>query len=443
MHTRRFATLSTWIAMIAMLFVAACGSSSGSTSAAAKGCTGKVSGKSTLTAWFHSGTGAERDTITQQVSAFNASQSNVTIKLVLLPEGNYDDQVKAAAASNSLPDILDFDGPLLYNYAWNKDLVPLDTCVSSTLKANLLQSIVNQGTYANHFYGIGTFDSGLALYSRKSVLQSAGIRIPTGINDAWTADEFTQALVTLRKAGFDKPLDLKLNYGKSEWYTYGFSPILQSAGGDLINRSDYKSATGALNSASSVAALTTFQSWFKQGLVTANVGDTDFTSGKAAISWVGHWVFQPYQKAFGSDLVLIPLPNFGQGSKTGLGSWQWGITQHASNVDAAWSFINYLMQDQEILRITQANGAVPATKSAAAQSPQFSVGGAEYLYVQQLESNAVSRPQTAAYPTITSSFAQAIQDISDGKDVKTALDTATQTINQDITDNSGYPPPQQ
>ncbi|MBA3825879.1 MAG: sugar ABC transporter substrate-binding protein, partial [Ktedonobacterales bacterium] len=48
-----------------------------------------------------------------------------------------------------------------------------------------------------------------------------------------------------------------------------------------------------------------------------------------------------------------------------------------------------------------------------------------------------------AYPTITSAYAQAIQDISDGKDVKAALDTAVKTIDQDITDNDGYPPPQQ
>ncbi|MBA3824170.1 MAG: extracellular solute-binding protein, partial [Ktedonobacterales bacterium] len=393
MHTRRLAILSSTLAIVATLFVAACGSSSNN-AAATKGCTGKVTGKSTLTAWFHSGTGAERDVITAQVAAFNASQSNVTVKLVLLPEGNYDDQVKAAAASNSLPDILDFDGPLLYNYAWNKDLVPLDNCVTPDLKGDLLQSIVNQGTYANHFYGIGTFDSGLALYARKSLLQKANVRIPTGISDAWSADEFTKALLALQKGGIAKPLDLKLNYGKSEWFSYGFSPVIQSAGGDLINRSDYKTADGALNGAQSVAALTTFQSWFKQGLVNPNTDDKSFINGTAAISWVGHWQFNDYQKAWGSDLALIPLPNFGQGSKTGLGSLQWCITQHAASVDGAWSFINYLMQDQEIQRITTANGAVPSRKSAAAQMPQFSAGGAEYLYIQQLESNAVSRPQT-------------------------------------------------
>ena len=32
-----------------------------------------------------------------------------------------------------------------------------------------------------------------------------------------------------------------------EWWPYGYSPFLQSFGGDLINRSDYKSAEGVLH----------------------------------------------------------------------------------------------------------------------------------------------------------------------------------------------------
>jgi len=397
------------------------------------------SGPVTIKAWFHSGTGAERDVLTAQVAAYNASQKNVKVDLVLLPEGTYNDQVKAAAASNGLPDVLDFDGPNLYNYAWNKSIVPIDKYISSTLKADLLPSIISEGTYNNKLYGIGTFDSGLGLYARKSVLQANNIRIPTGPNDAWTAAEFTQALKTLQTAGYAKPLDLKYNYGKGEWFTYGFSPILQSAGSDLINRSNYQTATGTINSDQSVKALTVFQSWFTNNLVNLNTDDKSFINGQAAISWVGHWQYVDYAKAF-SDLVVLPLPDFGKGSKTGSGSWQWGITASSQHQDAAGSFMNYLLQPDEIIRITTANGAVPATKTAVAKSPLFATGGPLNIYIQQLQSSvAIARPQTPAYPTITSAFAKAIDDITKGGDVKQALDEAAKTIDQDIKDNSGYP----
>lgn len=409
------------------------------TPAAAAGCTGKIDGTYTLKAWYHSGRGRDLETLQAQVDAFNKSQSQVKVDLVLLGENNYSDQVKAAAASGGLPDILDFDGPNLYNYAWNKNLVPLDNCISKGLKEDLLPSILKQGTYAGKLYGIGTMDSGLGLYARKSVLQKAGIRIPKGIDDAWTAQEFTAALKTLQGQGFKKPLDLKYNYGRGEWFSYGFAPIIQSAGGDLIDRSSLKTADGVLNSEASVGALKIFQSWWKDGLVHLNEADNAFVSGEAAISWVGHWMLNDYKKAFGDDLVILPLPNFGKGAKTGMGSWQWGVSSTAKNVDAAWAFISYLLKTDEALRWSNETGGVPALKSAAAKSEAFGPSGIARLYVDQLASAAVPRPQTPAYPAISAAFAKAIDDIAQGKDVKAALDEAAKAIKQDIEDNQGYP----
>ena len=127
----------------------------------------------------------ERQTLGRQVAGFNAAQSQVRVKLIDLPEAGYADQVRAAAMSGNLPDLLDLDGPNLYNYAWSGDLKPLDSCVPARLRADLLPSIVQQGTYAKRLWGIGTFDSGLGLYVRPSILRSAGIRMPTGPADAW------------------------------------------------------------------------------------------------------------------------------------------------------------------------------------------------------------------------------------------------------------------
>lgn len=408
--------------------------------AASEGCIGKISGGPyTLKVWF-SGTLADLDALKAQIEQFNKSQKDVVIDPVVIPAGSFEDQVKSATVSKTLPDIMYLDGPNLYNYSWNGSLRALDSCLPADTKADLLPSIVNQGTYNGKLYGVGAFDSGLALYTRKSVLQKAGIRVPTGPKDAWTADEFTAALKTLQGAGFKKPLDLKINYGRGEWYTYGFSPIIQSAGGDLIKRTDFQSADGVLNGEASVKALTTFQSWFKAGLVDLNEDDNAFKSGRSAISWVGFWEFQNYKKVWGDDLILVPLPNFGNGSRTGMGSWQWGITTNAANMDAAWSFINFLLQPDSQVTMIKANGSIPSRKAAIEQAPAFAPGGEERLYVEQLLGDTVvPRPQTPAYPTITTAFAQAISDIIDGKDVKAALDTATQTIDQDIKDNQGYP----
>ena len=399
----------------------------------------------TVEVWFHSGKGEEREVLDAQVSDFNAMQDAIVIDAVQLPEGSYNDQVNAAALADDLPCLLDFDGPFLYNYAWSGYLAPMDGYVSSDLKADFLPSIINQGTYAGNLYSLGTFDSGLAIWANKSYLDAAGVRIPTGIDDAWTKDEFVDALEKLQALdGVEYAIDFKMNYGAGEWFSYGFAPLMQSWGGDLIDRSTYTSAEGVLNSPESVEAMTFFQSLFADGYANAEpAGDDCFFGDKScALAWVGHWMWGPHSEGLGDDLVLLPMPDFGNGAVTGMGSWNWGLTSSCENPEAAWEFLSFLISPAEILHMTNANGAVPARKSAIAQSSLFGEGGALSLFVQQLEGGvALERPVTPAYPVITSAFAEAVNNIVTGADVQTELDKAVEKIDQDIEDNQGYPTP--
>jgi multiple sugar transport system substrate-binding protein len=400
----------------------------------------------TIDVWFHSGKGEERDVLDAQVQDFNAMQEDVIVNAVLLPEGSYNDQVNAAALAGDLPCLLDFDGPFLYNYAWSGYLRPIDEFVSSDLKDDFLPSIINQGTYGGHLYSLGTFDSGLAIWANKAYLEEAGVRIPTGIEDAWTMEEFMDAMEKLQALDeTEYVIDFKLNYGAGEWQSYGFSPIVQSFGGDLIDRSDYQSADGVLNGPEAVAAMEFFQGLFEDGYANPSpAGDDDFFGRKiAALSYVGHWMWTPHSEGLGDDLILLPMPKFGDKATTGMGSWNWGITTSCENPEAAWTFLEYLIEPEQIVRMTDANGAVPARKSAVAMSDLYAEGGPLNIFVQQLEGGvALERPVTPAYPVITSAFDEAVRNIVAGADVKEELDKAVEKIDQDIEDNQGYPLPE-
>jgi multiple sugar transport system substrate-binding protein len=392
--------------------------------------------------WVHAGPGPERDVYIASVRAFNDASPDVKIKLLILPEGKYSDQVNAAALANKLPCILDFDGPNVYNYAWSKKIVPLDEWpIGKLAKAEMLPTLVRQGTYNGKLYGVGQYDSGLALWGNAKTLRAAGIRIPKGVDDAWTGAEFDDALKKLKAAGVPFPLDMKFNYGIGEWVTYGFSPLVQSFGGDLIDRKGYKTAKGALNGPGAVKALSTLQGWVKQGYVNpATKNDGDFVQGKSALSWVGHWVYNDYRKALGDDLVLIPMPMFGARAVTGAGSWNFGISKSCETLPAASKVLEHLMSKTEILRITAQNGAVPATKAAQAESPHYGPNGALKLYIDQANKGVARvRPETPAYPTITAAFAEAVNNIVGGGDVQKELDKAVKKIDEDIEDNKGYP----
>ena len=406
-------------------------------------CDGELPERTFLNVWFHASgsVGAERTTLRQQVAAFNASQTEVQVKLVTLPEGDYANQVRSAAATGNLPDVLDFDGPNLYNYAWSGKLKPIDSCLSGSLRADLLPSIIQQGTYAGRMWGVGTFDSGLGLYVRTSLLRRAGIRIPSGPDDAWTAKEFTDVLAQLRKTGYQRPLDLQLSHDEpGEWNTYGFAPTVWSAGGDLIDRDTYRTVGGFLNGPQAVEALTTVQRWAAAGYIDPNRDGAAWVKGRTPISWVGHWVYDAYMQAFPGDVTIVPLPDFGDGTVTGMGSWQWGVTASTSDGDAAWRFIAFLLSRDEVVRMTRANGAIPATNSAIRVSPRFAEGGPEHLYIRQLQGGvARPRPQTPAYPALSAAFSQAFNAIViDRRPVKPTLDAAVRDVERDLADHRYY-----
>ena len=49
------------------------------------------------------------------------------------------------------------------------------------------------------------------------------------------------------------------------------------------------------------------------------------------------------------------------------------------------------------------------------------------------------RPETPAYPVISSAFAEAVNNIVAGAPVQAELDNAARKIDQDIEDSRGYP----
>lgn len=395
-----------------------------------------------INVWTHNLSGSvEGDVLLSTIQAFEQIQDDYKIELVPIAPEIYADRVIGSAESGSLPCVLEFDGPYLYNFAWPGYLQPIDRFVSVEMRDDFLPSIIAQGTFNGKLYSLGQFDSGLAIYGNRQYLIKAGVRIPT-FAEPWNLAEFEEALEKLTNLPeVEYALDLKFNYGRGEFYTYGFSPILQSFGGDLIDRQTYQQASGVLDGPQSVEAMQHFQSWFENGWANkSTTTDDDFYVSKtAALSWVGHWMYNPYVQGLGEDLLLLPMPDFGYGSKTGMGSWNWGITSNCQDPTGAWVFIEYLLSAEEILRMTNANGAVPARQSALAHSELYGETGPLHLFVQQLESDwAIPRPITPAYAIISTAFAEAVENIVNGADVQTELTRAAQKIDQDINDHDGY-----
>ena len=410
------------------------------TMAAAIGFAGSAYAQTELSLWYH-GAGsanAEEALVNKLVDEFNASQSDYVIKIETFPQLAYNDAVGAAALAGELPDILDVDGPIMPNWAWAGYMQPLG--IDKAKLEGFLPGPI--GVWDGEVYSVGLWDAAVAMTTRKSTLEKYGIRIPT-LEQPWSADEFNAALKTLKDSGdFEYPLDLGMAW-KGEWYPYAFSPFLQSFGGDIIDRSTYKSAEDVLNGDEAIAFGEWWQSLFADGMVPGTSQDaadreTGLIDGKYAISWNGNWAAPAVAEAFGDDALFLPAPDLGKGNKIGAASWQFGISATSEHPEGARAFIEFALDDKWFSDFSDGTGLIPPTSSAAKNTKFYADGAPLEVFYDLSKEQALVRPVTPGYIVQAKVFEKALSDIANGADVADTLDAAVDEINADIEKNKGY-----
>lgn len=386
--------------------------------------------------WRHDTGDLEMSAGREAVERFNRAQSHWKVVVEAIPQGSYTESITAASMVGQLPCVIAMDQPVVANFAWAGHVRPLDTLLPKDALAQLLEG--GRGVYQRHVYSVGQLDVVLALFARRSQLTALGIRVAT-MERPYTMSEFHDSLQVAKRSGrFRFPLDLNGRF-KGEWYSYAFSPWLQSGGADLIDRSDYLRVDGVLNSDAAVAVGRYYGRLFKEKLVERNPADDKaFEQGRTLFHYTGSWKAREYSDQFGSDLVVMPPPDFGHEPKIGAASWQWGITQSCRYPDGAAAFLTHLISAPEIAAASRTTGLVPVTAAGAALTEHYRPGGDWRVYFEFAKRYAVPRPATPAYPALSSAFEKAMADIRSGKDAADAFDEAVEAVEQNIKHNNGY-----
>ncbi len=404
--------------------------------------TGLVSGaaaQTELSMWYHGAGGEVEGAIIRQiVDDFNASQGDYTVTLESFPQESYNDSIVAAALAGNLPDIIDVDGPVMPNWAWAGYMQPLD--IDESLIADFLPG--TKGMWDGQLYSIGLWDAAVALYARQSMLDELGLRTPT-LDAPWSGEEFMAALDAAKASGnCEYALDLGMAW-TGEWYPYAFSPLLQSFGGDIVDRSTYQTAEGALNGDAALEFGDWWQSLFTEGYAPGTSQDpadrdTGFIDGKYCFSWNGNWAAVATLDAGVDDVVFLPAPDFGAGNTIGAASWQFGVAASSEAPEGANAFIEFALQDKYLAAFTDGIGLIPSTPTAAEMTETYKEGGPLNVFFELSNQQALVRPVSPGYVVAAKVFEKALADIANGADVADTLDAAVDEINTDIERNGGY-----
>ena len=399
---------------------------------------GPASAQTDLTMWYHgAGNEVESNLINQLVEDFNASQSDWSVSLESFPQGSYNDSVIASALAGNLPDIMDVDGPVMPNWAWAGYLQPLP--LDESLIEDFLPGTI--GRWDGKLYTVGLWDAAVALVTRQSTLDKLGLRTPS-LDEPWTKDEFMAALDAAKADGeWEFAFDPGMAW-TGEWYPYAFSPLLQSFGGDIIDRETYATAEGVLNGDAAIEFGEWWQGLFENGYAPGTSQDPadregGFNEGKYAFSWNGNWSAVPTLETY-DDVLFLPAPDFGNGGVIGAGSWQFGASGTTEHPEGVAAFIEFAIQDQYIASFSDGIGLIPATPSAAQMTENYAEGGPLAVFFELSERQALVRPVTPGYVVAAKVFEKALSDIANGADVPDTLDAAVDEIENDIEANSGY-----
>lgn len=391
-----------------------------------------------ITVWCTDG--AETAVYTQMWDEFNKTHSDIQVKYLFFAQDELLNKLATSGDVGDTPELVVVDGLQIPYFQELEMIACLDEYITDEMKSDVLSSVWAENTYDGKIYGVAQFDSGMGLWTRKSVLEELGVRIPNSFTEAWTLSEFEEILAKAKAAGYEYPLYIRQN--KTGSLYFNLMSVLASFGGDYLSRDTF-TAIGTLDSDGTIAAYQWIKDMIDKGYINAKCDYEDAYYNaerhEAIFSMLGHWKYSQHVGAFGDDAIIVPMPDFGKGVYTCSGSTVDVMTTAAVErgvADQAWAVLEYMMTPEAIKMVCEVNGGVPARSSVMDTMPQWQVGGRLYLYREQLEAGiSYLRPSTPAHATVYNACSQVCIDILAGGDPAELLQAAAEEVDEIIYEN--------
>lgn len=285
-------------------------------------------------------TGPDRPAVEYLVDQFNKSNTDVKIKMEIMPWDSLYQKLLPALIAGTGPDIIGFSAGRVPEYAAANRLEPLDSYFtnSSLKKNNLVPNLIEAGTYGGKLFAVPMAFASMVMYYNKDHFKAAGLDPE---KPPKTLDELSVAWKKLLKVDAA---------GNVEQYpqaigvksTVPMVPVfLWLYGGDILTPNN----KSALTSPKTVEAMKFLQDAFVKGKVspvglTGQEADNLFAAGKASIEWNGPWAINGFRNA-GINLGIAEVPAGPAGRFTWGGDTVIVMSKDSKVKKEAWKFMEY------------------------------------------------------------------------------------------------------
>jgi multiple sugar transport system substrate-binding protein len=372
-------------------------------------------GKVTLTWWDYYNDANER-AVLDRIERYKKVAPNVTIERTGQPFAQLKQKLLQGATAGELPDFVVIDNPDHSSFAALGVLADITDRVDEWgQQSSYFEGPFASTRYEDRCYGIPDNSNCLALWANTAVLERAGVEVPTD----WDALRSAAANLT-----GGKTKGLAVSAVKSEEGTFQWLPFLWMTGEDLPT----------LDSEGGRAALSLWVDLVEAGQMSKGIVNWDqqavlgqFQNGRAALMVNGPWQIPVIEdESPDLDYEVATLPEQAQGASV-LGGENLAITKSSQNLDAAWEFLVWSQEPENLLRYNTLAGKIPSRMDVA-EDEHWTGDPALKVFTEQLQ---VAKPRAYGpkYPEISAAVQEMLQSALTGSaTVDEAIATATGKI---------------
>lgn len=352
--------------------LAACGGTSGTPAAGGTAAPAAAGTVIEISQWYHQyGEEGTQKAAQRYADEYSKVNPKVKVNMVWTP-GDYAAKLNSALLGSDAPDV--FESQLNRDMVKAGQVLALDD-IYGEAKSDFNAIGLQANTVDGKLYGVKMIDDMGLLYYRKSMLDKAGVKPPTNL------DELGAAIDTLT-AGQVKGMFM----GNDGGVGVMGEELLWSSGHNYLsadNKPDFSNDDVA-------AAFTKAQQWLKDhanGILSGAPTDwwdpSAFTGGLVAMQWTGLWAMPGIKKVIADDFGVVAWPQIAAGKgtpSTFLGGWTQFVSAKGKHVDEAKAFVKWLWIDNKEFQKDWSLSYgfhVPPRNSAAAEAEPLKSGPAK------------------------------------------------------------------
>lgn len=319
------------------------------------------------------GSKTEMDIITPIVDEYNKN-NDVKVEIVHVPQ-NYFQKLHLLFASNLAPDVIFINNQYLKIYQKANLLEDLSPYIN---KNDYFENVISALSVDGKIYVTPRDVSSFVIFYNKDIFKKAGIKIPKNM----TMDDFysiANKVKTYTDYGFCT--ELEPAYWENFVSTSG-KPIFYN--GEL-SITDTKSLTAIQELADKINKEKIGVS--KEQLVLSPCAQL-FLTNKSAMFVSGRWSMPKLNSQKDFDYGVLPFPDGGSGFYIPLNASGWAVSKKSKHKNEALSFVQFISNDENIVKLTKSGLITPAKKSVA-NSKYFENGEVFVSVIEKSTPNVV------------------------------------------------------